>query len=75
MHQMIPEKAMRGQLYLHLAALALLLAAVWLPVLARPAGLLFALSSTWLGWNLIGAVRAYARFRNRIRAAAGDRRS
>jgi hypothetical protein len=73
MHQMIPEKAMRGQFHLHLAALALLLAAVWLPVLARPAGLLFALASAWLGWNLIGAVRAYARFRNRIRAAAGDR--
>lgn len=73
MHQMIPEKAMRGQLHLHLAALALLLAAVWLPVLARPAGLLFALSSAWLGWNLFGAVRVYVRFKNRIRATAGDR--
>lgn len=75
MHQMIPEKAMRGQFRLHLAALALLLAAVWLPALARPAGLAFALASAWLGWNLLGAVRVYARFRNRIRAAAGDRRS
>jgi hypothetical protein len=70
MHKMIPEKAMRGQLFLHLAALATLLAAVWLPDLARPAGLLFALASTWLGWNLFEAVRVYIQFRNRIRAAA-----
>ncbi len=72
MHQMIPEKAMRGQLYAHLAALALLLAAVWLPALARPAGLAFALASAWLGYNLFGAVRVYTRFRNRIRASAED---
>jgi hypothetical protein len=72
MNKMIPEKAMRGQLSLHLAALATLLAAVWLPDLARPAGLLFALASTWLGWNLFGAVRVYVQFRNRIRAAAAD---
>lgn len=70
MNKMIPEPAMRGQLYLHLAALLTLLAAVWLPVLARPAGLLFALACAWLGWNLFGAVRVYMRFRNRIRAAA-----
>lgn len=73
MHQMIPDKAMRGQFRLHLAAFALLLAAVWLPALARPAGLLFALSNAWFGWNLVGAVRVYLRFRNRIRAGAGDR--
>jgi hypothetical protein len=75
MHQMIPQKAMRGQFHLYLAALALLLAAVWLPLLARPAGLLFALASAWLGWNLFGALRVYVQFRNRIRAGAGDRRS
>jgi hypothetical protein len=75
MHQMIPEPAMRWQFRLHLAALAVLLAAIWLPVLARPAGLLFALSCAWLGWNLLGAVRVYRHFRNRIRAAAGELRS
>lgn len=75
MHQMIPERAMRRQFQLHLAALILLLAAVWLPTLARPAGLLFAVSCAWLGWNLLGAVNVYLRFRNRIRAGAADHRS
>lgn len=75
MHQMIPERAMRRQFQLHLAALILLLAAVWLPVLARPAGLLFAVSCAWLGWNLLGAVNVYLRFRNRIRAGVADHRS
>lgn len=70
MHQMIPERAMRRQFYVHLAALSLLLAAVWLPVLARPAGLLFAFAAAWLGVNLAQAVGNYARFKNRIRAAA-----
>ena len=72
MHQMIPFSAMRGQLWSHAAAFGLLLAAVWLPVLARPAGLMFAISSAWLGWNLIGALGVYLRFRNRIRAGAED---
>jgi len=70
MNQMIPERSMRRQFYLHLAALAFLLAAVWLPSLARPAGLLFALDCAWLGLNLVGALRIYVRFKNRIRAAA-----
>jgi hypothetical protein len=70
MNQMIPERVMRRQFYLHLAALACLLAAVWLPVLARPAGLVFALACAWLGVNLAGALSAYWRFKSRIRAAA-----
>lgn len=70
MNQMIAEKSMRRQFYAHLAALALLLAAVWLPVLARPAGLVFAITCGWLGMNLVTALRVYWRFRNRIRAAA-----
>ncbi|MDI6750567.1 MAG: hypothetical protein QMD73_10360 [Rhodocyclaceae bacterium] len=70
MHQMIPEKRMRGQFYLHLAALAFLLAAVVWPVLARPAGVLFAASCVWLEANLIGAVGVYRDFKTRIRAAA-----
>lgn len=70
MKQMIPERAMRGQMRLHFAALVLLLAAVLWPALALPAGLAFAASCLWLEWNLIGAARVYVRFRDRIRAAA-----
>ncbi|MDP2108847.1 MAG: hypothetical protein Q8J67_07350 [Rhodocyclaceae bacterium] len=70
MHQMIHERAMRRQFYVHLAALSLLLVAVWLPVLARPAGLLFTLAAAWLGVNLAQAAGNYARFTYRIRAAA-----
>ena len=70
MKQMIPERAMRGQMRLHFGALALLLAAVLAPALALPAGLALAGSCIWLEWNLIGAARTYARFRDRIRAAA-----
>ena len=71
MKQMIPERAMRGQMWLHFAALGLLLAAVLMPALALPAGLAFTASCLWLEWNLVGAARVYARFRDRIRAAAG----
>jgi hypothetical protein len=72
MKQMIPERAMRGQMRLHFASLALLLAAVIWPALALPAGLAFAASCLWLEWNLVGAARLYVRFRDRIRAAAAD---
>jgi len=72
MKQMIPERAMRGQMRLHFAALVLLLAAVLWPALALPAGLAFSASCLWLEWNLVGAARVYARFRDQIRAAAGD---
>lgn len=70
MNQMIAERAMRRQLFAHLCALAALLMAVWLPVLARFAGLAFALDCAWLGFNLIAAMRVYFGFRNRIRAGA-----
>ncbi|MFN6960950.1 MAG: hypothetical protein ACK4N6_01800 [Rhodocyclaceae bacterium] len=75
MHQMIPEKRMRGQFSLHLAALATLLAAVWWPWLARPAGLLFAASCAWLGYNLLGAVGVYRGFKARIRADVSGHQS
>jgi hypothetical protein len=67
---MIPVAAMRYQWLAHLAAYACLLGAVWQPVLARPAGLLFAVSCAWLGINLIDAARTYRRFKDRIRAGA-----
>jgi hypothetical protein len=70
MNQMIAEPAMRRQYYAHLAALALLLAAVWLPALARPAGLAFMLDCGWLGINLVAGARVYLRFKDRIRAGA-----
>lgn len=70
MKKMIPADAMTGQLRLHVLALLLLLAAVWQPGLARLAGVAFAASSAWLGWNLIGAVRRYQVFRDQIRAIA-----
>ncbi|OGA00739.1 MAG: hypothetical protein A3H35_09350 [Betaproteobacteria bacterium RIFCSPLOWO2_02_FULL_62_17] len=71
---MIPEASMRGQMRLHFTALGLLLAAVLWPALALPAGLVFFASCIWLEWNLVGAARVYARFRNKIRATAGAQR-
>jgi hypothetical protein len=61
---------MTGQLRLHVLAVVLLLAAVWQPGLTRLAGLALAASFAWLGWNLVGALRRYQRFRDQIRAAA-----
>ena len=72
MKQMIPEGAMRAQMRLHFAALVLLLAAVLWPALALPAGPAFTASCLWLEWNLVGAARVYARFRDRIRAAVAS---
>ena len=69
MKKMIPADAMTGQLRLHVLALLLLLAAVWLPGLSRLAGVAFAASCAWLGWNLVGALRRYVNFRDQIRAA------
>lgn len=71
MKQMIPEASMRGQMLLHFTAIGLLLAAVLWPALAAPAGLAFAASCIWLEWNVVGAARAYARFRDKIRVAVG----
>ncbi len=69
MKEMIRERAMAGQMRLHLAALAALLAAAAWPPLTSVAGLLFAASCAWLEWNLLGGVRVYRTFRDRIRAA------
>ena len=75
MKQMIPEKWVRRQMWMHFAALGLLLVAVLWPPLAAIAGLLFAASCGLLEWNLVGAVRRYEQFRARILAAAADRKS
>ena len=71
MKQMIPERALRGQMWLHFTALGLLLATVPLPALALPAGLAFAASCLWLEWNLVGAARVYLHFRDKVRGATG----
>ncbi len=70
MKKMIPAEAMIGQLRLHVLAVLLLLVAVWQPGLARLAGIAFAASCAWLGWNLIGAASRYRSFRDQIREAA-----
>jgi hypothetical protein len=70
MKKMIPADGMTGQLRLHVLALLLLLAAVWLPGLTQVAGAAFAASSAWLGWNLISAVLRYRTFRDQIRSVA-----
>lgn len=70
MREMLGEGAMRGQMRMHFIALGGALAAVWAPVLARPAGILWTCSAAWLGINLIHVVRRYVDFRDRIRADA-----
>lgn len=59
MNKLLPDAAMQGQMKVHGLAVLLMLAAVFWPLLARPAGFFLALSSGWLGWNLLGAVRRY----------------
>lgn len=66
MNKMIPADAMTGQLRLHVLAVLLLLAAVWQPGLTRLAGVAFAASCAWLGWNLAAAVWRYRSFRDQI---------
>jgi hypothetical protein len=70
MRLMIPEVQTHRQMVLHFVALGTLLLAVWWPMLARPAGALWVLSSAWLGLNLIGGARRYAGFRDQILAGA-----
>jgi hypothetical protein len=61
---------MRRQMWLHFLAVGLLLLAIWLPLLSRPAGAVWVVSAAWLGINLLGASRRYLSFRDRIRANA-----
>jgi hypothetical protein len=70
MKEMIPERAMVTQMRLHFAAIVLLLAGAVVPVAARVAGVVFALSCAMLGRNIVHAVRFYRSFRDRIHAAA-----
>lgn len=69
MLQFISSKAMNGQWYLHLFALALLVVSTVLPVLAQIAGVAFAASCALLEWNLVVAVRRYRSLRDPRRAS------
>jgi hypothetical protein len=55
----VSDKAARRHARVHAAAVALLIAAIALPALARPAGLLLSLSSALLAANLYPLVMAY----------------
>jgi hypothetical protein len=70
MKKMIPADAMTAQFRLHVLAVCLLLAAVWQPRLAHLAGTAFAASFMWMGWNLLGALSRYQKFRDQIRATS-----
>ncbi len=59
MKALLPEPRCRQQFYLHLAALAALLAAVLLPGLLRPAAALWLADFALLGLNLVSATRRY----------------
>ena len=73
MNQMIAPRAMAGQSRLHMASVMLMIIGVSFPDLARVAGVLFAVSCAWLGWNLISALRTYTDFRDQIRASEACR--
>ena len=69
MKDMISEKAMTGQLILHFLSLLLLFGMFLLPLLKIPAGIAFASSCAWLGWNLFSALKVYRNFIDRISVA------
>lgn len=64
--QMVPEARMFMQFRFHVAAVVLLLGAVWLPQLIYPGGLALTASCAWLEWNLVTATRNYLRFRQEL---------
>jgi hypothetical protein len=67
MKEMIPERWMRIQFRLHLAACALLGGATgWPQLFAIPAGIAAALSALLLWLNLLSATRRYARHGGRL---------
>ncbi len=70
MLQFISSKAMNGQWWSYLLALALLVASTGLPLLAPAAGLAFAASCAWLEWNLTMAVRKHFSLTGPMRATA-----
>ncbi len=55
----VPDKSARRHARVHIAAVTLLIAAIALPALARPAGVLLAFSAALLAVNLYPLVKAY----------------
>jgi hypothetical protein len=72
MREVLGEPEQRGQFRLHFASVALLLVTTFLPDAVAAAGVAFAASSAWLGWNLAGAWRRYRGFKGRVSAAAAS---
>jgi hypothetical protein len=63
---LLPVRWAQTQVGLHMLALGLLCGSVFVPALARPAGLVLALSSAVLLVLLIGVARTYRRFAARL---------
>jgi hypothetical protein len=72
MREIISERAQRWQMRLHFLAIALLLSATIFSRVIVFAGVAFAASSAWLGWNLLVGANRYRRFRDRGFAAAAN---
>lgn len=77
MNDFLRDDEMLRPWFIHVAAMVLLLGTAVLPVLAIPAGLVFALANGWLGWNLLTVMRRYRRCVNSVErgrtAASADR--
>jgi hypothetical protein len=69
MGSLLSARWARIQVGLHLAAVALLVGSLAVPLLARPAGVVLALSALVLLVLLIGVVRTYRQFAVRLRPA------
>jgi hypothetical protein len=71
--EILPESRTRGQMWLHFAALGMLLASVLLPaIFTYPAALLFGASNLWLWLNLISASSTYRRVNALFRQATAS---
>lgn len=72
--QILPDDVALPQYWVHLAAVAALVAAsLWPAALARPAGLLLAASALWLGVNMARALLFYRRALKNIARALASR--
>ncbi len=64
--KILPEKRMRPQMWVHFAAVGLVIASVFLPEhLARPAGMALTVAAAYLLLNLFSAARVYSCLRPR----------
>lgn len=61
MKEILPEKGMRRQMWLHFAAVPLLIASTLVPPLIYPAAVVFGASMLWLEANLLFAFGVYRR--------------